>query len=416
MPTPNTSNDWDEDVRIGVPTAGRAAPAGPPPENRGFTPPARPDPDPSLELREGETELGRPQQKPSELALLSDEDRATLRRLEEEQAARDIAEAELLLAADPSGLGWLGWFGSPLAFAFLVGMAGLAGLFVFNQVLSVLNTLAAQPPWAQYAGYGGLVLLGGCVLFAALRLAVLYARLRRNRQLRIRGLEELARRTRLRWLAAAKSAEAKEQAERYLREYPLDSEKDRRALARLGLTDDAQMRLVRVREELLDPGRFASTAQWFTRFRDGFQAELDAAADARVRYWASRIWVITAVAPNAVVDTGATLFYTFSMLADLCRVYNLRAGRTGTAVLLGRVFFNAYLAGQGTEWEKLAEDQYDQLFHEAMGVVGMGVGANVAGKLLGKVGAKATTGYLNRVLLIRLGRYAVRLLRPVSRD
>jgi len=40
----------------------------------------------------------------------------------------------------------------------------------------------------------------------------------------------------------------------------------------------------------------------------------------------------------------------------------------------------------------------------------------VVGKLLGKVGARATTGYLNRVLLIRLGRYATRLLRPVSRD
>jgi uncharacterized membrane protein YcjF (UPF0283 family) len=353
---------------------------------------------------------------PSGLALLSDEDRAKLRLLEEEQAARDIAEAELLLASDPSGLGWLGWFGSPLAFALLVGAAGLAGLFVFNQVLSVLNALAAQPVWAQYFGYGGLILLGGCVLYAALRLAYLYLTLRHNRQLRLRGLQELAKRTRLRWLTAAKSAEAKEHTERYLHEYPLDSEKDRRALARLGLSDAAQVRLKQVRAELLDPAKFASTEQWFARFRDGFQGELDAAAEARVRYWASRIWVVTAVAPNAVVDTGATLFYTFSMLADLCRVYNLRAGRTGTAVLLGRVFFNAYLAGQGTEWEKLAEDQYDQLFHEALGVVGMGVGSNVVGKLLGKVGAKATTGYLNRLLLIRLGRYATRLLRPVSRD
>jgi len=33
------------------------------------------------------------------------------------------------------------------------------------------------------------------------------------------------------------------------------------------------------------------------------------------------------------------------------------------------------------------------------------------GKFLGKVGAKATTGYLNRILLIRLGRYGIRLLR-----
>ena len=96
------------------------------------------------------------------------------------------------------------------------------------------------------------------------------------------------------------------------------------------------------------------------------------------------------------------------------------AGGTGTAVLMGRTFFNAYLAGQGTEWEKLAEEQYDQLFHEAVNAVGMGVGvgvsANVIGKVLGKVGAKATTGYLNRVLLIRLGRYAARLLRPVTKD
>jgi hypothetical protein len=45
-------------------------------------------------------------------------------------------------------------------------------------------------------------------------------------------------------------------------------------------------------------------------------------------------------------------------------------------------------------------------------VVGLGWG--LASKVLGKVGARATTGYLNRVLVIRLGRYATRLLRPVA--
>jgi uncharacterized membrane protein YcjF (UPF0283 family) len=414
MTTRNEPNEWDEDARIGVPTRGRtAAPVAPPREPAADHPPG---PDPDLELREGETELGRPPQVPSGLALLSDEDRAKLRKLEEEQAARDLAEAELLLASDPSGLGWLGWFGSPLAFSFLTGMAGLLGLFLVNQVLALLANLAAQPLWAQYLGYGGLVLLTGCVLFAFVRLTVIYLRLRRNRQLRVRGLEELSKRTRLRWLALAKTAAARERLEDYLRTYPLDTEKDRKALAKLGITDDALTRLRAVRDELLDPARFASSEQWFARFRDGFQGELDAAAAARVRYWASRIWVVTAMAPNAVVDSGAALFYTFSMLTELCQVYNLRAGRAGTAVLLGRVFFNAYLAGQGAEWEKLAEDQYDQLFGEALNVVGVGVGANVVGKVLGKVGAKATTGYLNRVLLIRLGRYATRLLRPVAKD
>jgi uncharacterized membrane protein YcjF (UPF0283 family) len=405
----------DDDFRLGVPGTGRAALA---PPREGFAPPARhEEPAPEPELRPGETELGRPPQVPADLTPLSTDDLAALKLLDDEQAARDVAEAELLLASDPSGLGWLGWFGSPLAFAALLGATGLFGVFLFNQTASLLVTLGSlQEPWLRYTGYAGLGLFGLCVLYSFIRFLVLYVRLRENRQLRLQGVRELSNRTRLRWLAAAKSAEARAQIETYLHTYPLETEKDRRAMAKLGLTDEAVTRLKAIRAELLDHDKFASTDQWFARFRDGYQSVIDEVADARVKYWASRIWVVTAIAPNAMVDSGATLFYTFSMLSDLCQLYNLRAGRTGTAVLLGRTFFNAYLAGQGTEWEKLAEDQYDQLFHEAMNAVGVGMSANVVGKIVGKVGAKVTTGYLNRVLLIRLGRYAARLLRPVTKD
>lgn len=400
----------DDDFRIGVPGLAGAALAPAAVALGGPEPTAPP------ELRPGETELGRPPQVPADLADLSPADLAKLKLLDDEQAARDVAEAELLLASDPTGLGWLGWFGSPLAFAALLGMTGVFGVFLFNQTVQLLNALAAQPEWAQYVGYAGLGLFGVCVLYSFLRFAVLYIRLRENRQLRVKGIQELSNRTRLRWLAAAKSAEARGQIETYLKTYPIDTPKETRALAALGLTDEGIARLKTIRAELLDHDKFASTEQWFARFRDGFQSVIDTAAETRIKYWASRIWVVTAIAPNAVVDSGATLFYTFSMLSDLCQLYNLRAGRTGTAVLLGRTFFNAYLAGQGTEWEKLAEEQYDQLFHEAMNVVGVGVTSNVAGKVLGKVGAKVTTGYLNRVLLVRLGRYSARLLRPVTKD
>jgi uncharacterized membrane protein YcjF (UPF0283 family) len=402
-----------DDFRIGVPGAGRSALAPPPAPP---SPARKSEPDEPPELRPGETELGRPPQVPSDLAPLTVQDRAALKLLDEEQAARDVAEAEMLLASDPTGLGWLGWFGSPLAFALLLGMTGVFGVFLFNQTVQLLNALAAQPEWAQYVGYTGLALFGVCVMYSFIRFVLIYVRLRENRQLRVRGIKELSNRTRLRWLAAAKSAEARKQIETYLQTYPIETEKDRRALAALGLTDDAVARLKTIRAELLDHDKFASTDQWFARFRDGFQSVIDEAAESRTKYWASRIWVVTAVAPNAVIDSGATLFYTFSMLSDLCQLYNLRAGRAGTAVLMGRTFFNAYLAGQGTEWEKLAEDQYDQLFHEAMNAVGVGMSANMVGKVVGKVGAKVTTGYLNRVLLIRLGRYAARLLRPVTKD
>src|SRR5436305_8025164 len=135
MAAANDRPGWDEDdARIGVPGAGRTA-APPVPGTGGLTPPARPEHDPHAELREGETELGRPPQVPVGLAALSDADRVKLRQLEEGAAAREVAEAESLIASDPSGLGWLGWFGSPLAFTGLLLMGGLFGLFMVNQVL-----------------------------------------------------------------------------------------------------------------------------------------------------------------------------------------------------------------------------------------------------------------------------------------
>ena len=406
------ADPWDDDDRIGVPVAG-VLPRSP--ETRGANAPRSPDT--SLPtLRDYDTELGRPAQVPARIAPLSDDDRRRLREAEEEQALRDLAEAEEMLASDPAIVRWAGWFASPLAGAMLLGAVGALGLFLYSQALSILANLATLPEWAQYAGYAGLTILAGAVLFSMARLALLYARLQRNRQLRLRGLEELQSRTRLRWLAHAKAAEAKTRLEDYLQAYPINTEKERRSLAKVGVTPEVAAELAKVRDELLDPARYASAGEWFDRFQHAFQGKLDTVADGRVSYWSNRAMVVTAVSPNGMVDSLSTSFFGFSMIADLCRVYHLKAGRTGTAVLLARVFFNAYLSGQINDVEKLVEEQYDHVFQQGLHVVGAGVGSNVAGKFLGKVGAKATTGYLNRVLLSRLGKYACRLLRPVTRE
>ncbi|MBY0458521.1 MAG: hypothetical protein K2V38_14370, partial [Gemmataceae bacterium] len=81
----------DDDFRLGVP--GRSAVAAAPPTPAG---PRQPDQGPAPELRPGETELGRPPQVAADLAPLSASDRAALKQLDDEQAARDLAEAEML--------------------------------------------------------------------------------------------------------------------------------------------------------------------------------------------------------------------------------------------------------------------------------------------------------------------------------
>ena len=177
----------------------------------------------------------------------------------------------------------------------------------------------------------------------------------------------------------------------------------------VGVTPEIAVQLAKVREDLLDPAKFSSSGEWFDRFRTGFQAKLDEAAATRINYWAKRTGMVTALAPNAMVDSAASLYFGFTLLSDLCQVYNLRTGSTGTAVLLGRVFFNSYLAGQLNEWEKLTEEQLNQLMAPHGPLYEL-----TAARVFSKVGAKAASGMLNYFLLMRLGRFACRLLRPVG--
>src|SRR5262245_46584353 len=245
-----TTQPWTDDERIGVPvsaSSGRKtavtseAPAA-------LRPPLAPE-----ELRPGDTDLGRPPQVPANLAELTPADLKHLRETEEALASADLDEAEKLLASDPAIIRWLGVFASPLAGAFLLGMAGALGLFVYSQVLSILGNLAAQPDWIRYAGYAGLAVLALAVLYSGVKLAILYAKLRRNQQLNLQGLRELSNRTRLRWLAAAKAAEAKGKLETYLRTFPLENGKTRKQLAAVGMSDETVAALVKARDELLAP-------------------------------------------------------------------------------------------------------------------------------------------------------------------
>jgi uncharacterized membrane protein YcjF (UPF0283 family) len=264
----------------------------------------------------------------------------------------------------------------------------------------------------QYAGWAGLTLLGLLLLYAVGRFLVFYVRLSPSRPIRLKGLEEVAQRTRLRHLVQKKRGEAREQLLLYLRGYPVEQERDRKVFAALGLEEAALQNLTRARAELADVNRFTTTDEWFGAVRDRFQVILDEAAEQRVIYFARRVGVLTAVSPNTLVDTLLALTCSFTMLADLCRIYNLRVGRLGTAILLGRIFFNAYLAGQLNELEGLTETGIQSFLSETGLHLGL-AGDAVTAKAAGKFGARAASGLLNYYLLKRLGRYAIRLLRPI---
>jgi len=106
-----------------------------------------------------------------------------------------------------------------------------------------------------------------------------------------------------------------------------------------------------------------------------------------------------------------------SMLKDLCVIYNLRANRVGTYALLVRVFFNAYLAGRLDELEDVTGEGIRNLIQESdWGSWTSFLHDATFARIAGKVGAAASSGLLNYYMIKRLGRYAVRLLRPIHTE
>jgi hypothetical protein len=97
------------------------------------------------------------------------------------------------------------------------------------------------------------------------------------------------------------------------------------------------------------------------------------------------------------------------MVGDLCRIYHLRASRLATGVILVRVFTNSYLSGQFNEAEGWTADQISQLVEPHLPTSEIALG-----KIFGRLGAKASQGAINYLLLSRLGKYTMKTLQPVN--
>jgi uncharacterized membrane protein YcjF (UPF0283 family) len=369
--------------------------------------------DPEPRLDEG---AGRPVQAPAALSRITPEDWERIRQEQAREAEQERQRLEEELAANEALFNLPGYVASPLVAAGLLAVLALLGIFVVSQVTSTLAAVSTLPAAVQYLSWALLAFFVALVLWAVGRFLRFYLGLRPNQPVKLPSLMALSQRTQLRRLVQEKKEEARGRLETYLREYPLGDARARKLLHSLGIGEEQVRRLGEVRTELEDGNRFAGTDQWLSDFRDRFQAILDEAARGRITYYARRVAIMTAASPNTLIDTLLTGYCSFSMLADLCQLYNLRVSRLGTGVLLVRVFFNAYLAGQLNELEGVTETGIEGILGSSgvhFGSVAMDASV---GKVVGKVGARAASGALNYFMLRRLGLYAARLLRPVHVD
>ena len=115
-----------------------------------------------------------------------------------------------------------------------------------------------------------------------------------------------------------------------------------------------------------------------------------------------QVGVKTAAMPIGFVDAAIVLVNANLLVGDLCTIYNLRTSGLSTAAVLAWAFFNT-----------VAASRLGEFTDEAAESVMKDVEAGLAGAVGGKVLAKASEGTLNALLVGRLGRTAMRRLRPV---
>jgi len=347
---------------------------------------------------------------PVEASPLTENDRMRMEATEKAKLERERQNLQETLTTPPAGLHLSAWLAHPLVRVALVGMVALFGYAFFTQMILTLSALATFPSLARYVGMGGLVFCSLAVLYAGGCLLVFYLRLPPNSPIRVKRLTELAEHSRWRQLGQDAQDEARKELTVYLKTYPLDEG----ALCSVGFKADHIQQLRKAQEYLLRREHFASTTQWLQEFPTRFQAVLDRFAKERIDYHAKHVGLRAAISPNALIDTLVTAYGGFALLGDLCRIYNRRSDRLETAVLLIRVFFNAYVAGQVNEVEQVADTHLENWIHESGLHVGSLAADTIVGTVIARVGTKAAAGFLNYLLLKRLGKYSLHLLQPAD--
>lgn len=338
-----------------------------------------------------------------------DEETAKTRWAEEDArtfAADQASAFETELAARESILSrWLGPLDA-IAWCGVVILGGIGALIVLSQGLAVLDMATRQPPVVAYPLIGLVVVLSTMVAVAIARLVIGYTRLRRSPRHSVQTLAELRFRAHLREEAGVKLAAARADLERFLRQFPLDKAQEK-TWTSLGL-DGPELagKLRKARADLIERTQYGTDLDWIRALDRSFLVPLDKAADAIIWRHTRQVGVRTAVVPLVFWDDAVLILALARMIRGLCLVYNVRTSAAGTVTLMG---WSMAALAFATEMESLHGTIRTQIHDFLCNHLG-----HSAAKVVDTVAPSVAQGTANGFFTYRVGRAAVKHLRPLE--
>jgi putative membrane protein len=291
----------------------------------------------------------------------------------------------------------------------IVALVLVITLFAITQAVVLYNEIALLPAWLRPVAYGVLAGISLALLYFGGRMVWLYVRLRASPRLSLAS-DDLEQRDRVREeMRERRLADARQTLTGFLEEYQL-RERERASLQRLGVESETLDQLAGARHVLLAPHAVSDPGIWLQRFQSEFLAPLDRAAARHTRRLMKQVFIATSMAPRGSLDTLIVLVMCYRLIADLCTIYRVRAGRWETMLILGHVLVNVFAASQmdeiGGEVGSGAADLLDTSMDALPAVL-----SSIAGKILGK----GFEGGVNVLLLWRLSVRAQAYLRPIRK-
>jgi uncharacterized membrane protein YcjF (UPF0283 family) len=262
-------------------------------------------------------------------------------------------------------------------------------LFVISQTLLAigsLRTITAGVPLAGWIAEALIYLLFALVVAFFARIVWLFWSLKRSSRYEIPTAQALRERADLR----QKASRARTEMTAYVRDYM--------ALGRTRalFTAEEAERLRKSAKFLLER-EMVSDDEWFDHLENGFVGVLDDCANRRIGRARNFVAVKTAATPIGMIDTIIVAVHSTWLIGDIARIYNLRAGTMGTAVIAGQAFANIYLASNlGAVGESLFGGGETETAAGAQAAEVAGSSADV-GQAAGDQASEATAGWLSKV-------------------
>lgn len=320
-----------------------------------------------------------------------------------EDSINDFESEESIAEWEPSSFGVPNWFCNVLRSCILF-VSAIAVFFIITQTASFLADVRHLTQPEIFVLAIPLVCFGLIIAWIIIKLLILFFRLRVSPQIKVKALQELEERKRLRRCSLKKNKEAIEQLSSFLKEsFSIDEKK----LCLFGLSEEDINRLRKNRDLLLLESNNLSgtTLDWIVAFKQKIQDPLDCVARKRVKRYSLNAAIMAGISPFSLIDRLIVFSACISMLKELLEIYSLKPSWDKNLILMGQVIINTYLAG-------IIEDVTDA------GIDGLsGLAEDVADKIpdyalrgTGKAAETAIQGYM----VYRLGKAAIKALHPVS--